>query len=437
MTNTEKKLPKTKRPQKISSRIGILEEKLNTFLDNNKTASIVETKLKKENRIRLQNPWDDSSFSLRIPENADNLIAALNHVKLPTRLSAIWHTDTRDLEIIWTAHNLPPSQQEVLGRTFSFNFDERSHSCEFGSSSERLLEISKHVAPITMSNTNYRNLQSFSQYSRIPKNRHADFGLSQPISFWIRDVDGDEDAIIRIVDNLNFYLTYFDSRSPNILIHDPAGADDQVAQRTRYLHGDFPIDITGNALDPHMLSFWSSAYTENPMMAFLLYFRVMEYAAIHYVDSAVRTQLRKILKAPNFTGKLELAIEQIVGSLHIQKMDDTQKFKAVVRQCVDPKLLWKDVQPNLAFFSKDTEFDGGFTVKKLVSADEKEQTFCTRGVESFSDSARKIRNALSHGKDMETSGVITPTGRNLKLLLPWVHLMATAAGEVVLYNDTA
>lgn len=171
------------------------------------------------------------------------------------------------------------------------------------------------------------------------------------------------------------------------------------------------------------------------MMSFLLYFRVIEYAAIHYIDSSIRSQLRKLLKAPNINGNIDATIEGIVGSIHIQKIDDTQRFKAVLRQCVDPKLLWKDVEPNLQFFAKDTEFDGGFTVKSLVSTSDGESTFCTRGVESFSESAKKIRNALAHGKDMETAGVITPTTRNVKQLLPWVHLMATAAGEVVLYKD--
>jgi hypothetical protein len=280
-----------------------------------------------------------------------------------------------------------------------------------------------------------RDLQSFDQFTNVPKAKHSDYGLDIPRSFWIRNADYSEEELLELIEHLNFYLSYYDFRSPIIIVHEPLSPNSQTAQRTRYLHGSFPKDIISDALDAHMLSFWSSAYGENPMMSFLLYFRVIEYAAIHYIDGTIRSHLRKLLMAPNIKGNIDPTIDEIVGSMNVQKLDDTQRFKAVLRQCVDPKLLWKDVQPSIAFFSKDTEFDGGFTVKKLVSSTDDEANFCTRGVDSFSESARKIRNALAHGKDMETAGVITPTTRNVKLFLPWVHLMATAAGEVVLYKD--
>lgn len=79
-------------------------------------------------------------------------------------------------------------------------------------------------------------------------------------------------------------------------------------------------------------------------------------------------------------------------------------------------------------------FDGGFVVKPLVGAGETESTFCTRTAQ-FADSIRKIRNTLSHGKEQETAGIILPTTRNFNLLRPWLHLIATAAGEVVLHKD--
>lgn len=56
-------------------------------------------------------------------------------------------------------------------------------------------------------------------------------------------------------------------------------------------------------------------------------------------------------------------------------------------------------------------------------------------MDQVSDAFRKIRNALSHGKDQETTGVIRPTPKNVNLFQPWVHLISAAAGEVVLYKD--
>ena len=113
----------------------------------------------------------------------------------------------------------------------------------------------------------------------------------------------------------------------------------------------------------------------------------------------------------------------------------SKKFNLLLRECVDPALLWKDIEANIGSFSTDTVFDGGLTIPKLVGPKETEENWIIKGCEVFTSSIRKIRNALSHGKDVETSGVIMPTVRNMRILLPWVHIMATAAGEVVLYKD--
>jgi len=137
------------------------------------------------------------------------------------------------------------------------------------------------------------------------------------------------------------------------------------------------------------------------------------------------------------TDDIHGSVDQIVSSLGLKNLEEVPRFKAVIRNNVNSKLIWKDVKENIAAFSKETKFDGGFTVKPLCSGNDKEASFCNRGLDQFSDSIRKIRNTLSHGKDQETAGMILPTARNISLLRPWVHLIATVAGEVVLYKDVS
>ena len=139
--------------------------------------------------------------------------------------------------------------------------------------------------------------------------------------------------------------------------------------------------------------------------------------------------------SPNFMRDSPKAIEDIVASISVQKLEDIARFKAVIRHSVKPELLWRDINANRESFTRETLFDGGFSVKALISKESTETTFGANGVDMFSDSIRKIRNTLSHGKDQETSGVITPTSRNFRLLAPWVHLIATVAGEVVVFRD--
>lgn len=54
-------------------------------------------------------PWEDTSLALYLPEDdGAALFEALNNVVLPARLSAVYHLDAHDLEIICTAHKLFP-----------------------------------------------------------------------------------------------------------------------------------------------------------------------------------------------------------------------------------------------------------------------------------------------------------------------------------------
>ncbi|RYG38875.1 MAG: hypothetical protein EON93_01125 [Burkholderiales bacterium] len=401
------------------------------FLKDNPPASVEVS----ETAVRVVEPWGDNSLAFDLRPDFAELAEALNAIRLPKRLSALWHKDTQDLEVIWTAYKLPKSQQEIDGRKFVFNYKGKTYNCSFELSSDRTKTLGSNMIALSNSPTSFRNLQEFRTYANIPEDMRSRYGYDAPRSFWIRNVKFDDEYITELVTNLNFYLTYYDDRCPQVLVHEPREPD-AITQRTRYVAGSFPEEIESADLDSTLLSFWNSAdRTPDPMMRFLLYFRIIEYATTHYIDGAIKAELRKILLSPNLRSNIPSSLEKIVSSLTLSKIEDTQRFKALIRQCVDPKLIWRDVRANQAFFSKDTKFDGGFTVKALVHADDKEQTFCTRGLDSFSDSVRKIRNALSHGKDQETAGVITPSTRNLKLFQPWVHLIATAAGEVVLYKD--
>lgn len=385
--------------------------------------------------LRVVNPWGDNSLAFGLTDETSELVNALNNVRLHPRLSGIYHKKTSDLEIIWTAFRLAPSQKDIATRNFNFEFKKMTYTCEFGDASQTVLDMAKRFIPVLNSPTNFRNLYDISNYVRFDEDDRKAYGFDRPRSFWIRNIKWDEEKIVGLVNNLNFYLTYYDERSPQILVHDPVDDSEKTIEKTRYVIGAFPEQIDARELDTNLLAFWNNAERGNPMMRFLLYYRIIEYAATHYVDSKIRTEIHKIILAPTFRADIPSAIEKIAGAFSPARLDDTQKFEAVVRNCVDSKLLWRDVKANKAFFSKDTTFEGGFKVNRIIDDADTETTFCVKGHNQFSKAVRQIRNALAHGKDQETAGVITPSTRNVKLFLPWVHLIATAAGEVVLLKD--
>src|SRR3546814_20076899 len=91
-------------------------------------------------------------------------------------------------------------------------------------SSERLLSLTKGIIPITNASlTNHRNTESFYRYSN--RRNKDNPGLSTPKSFWIRKMRLSESAAVEMIRHLNFYLNYYDSESPYVLIHNPSAPD--------------------------------------------------------------------------------------------------------------------------------------------------------------------------------------------------------------------
>ena len=265
---------------------------LGGFLDRNPTAQLAKIRNAEtdEERVGITRPWDDSSIQILMPDDPGELVSALNAVFLPLRLSAIYHVDLRQLEVAWSAFPIRPSASDVDGRRFVFKFNNIDYQCRFGESSERLITIASETQITSQSDTNFRNLFSFQMYGKI---RQQIKGQNLPLplqfldkarSFWISNVDYDEDATITMLDSLNFYLSYYDEYSPIVLMHS-ARLGTAHPQKIRYAHGSFPKTIIARPLDSNLLHYWRAGADGDPIRRFIYYFRLIEYAASTYVEA--------------------------------------------------------------------------------------------------------------------------------------------------------
>lgn len=410
------------------------KRRLRDFLKHNPHSSIDLLSPEDDNSLHVKNPWGDSSLIIYLGDLPDAIIETLNQLLLPERYSAIWHRDYKSLEVIWTALPLSADLEELKGRKFEFRFKGKKHVCHFTKSSDRLMELAKFTLPITSSGTNFRNLNSYHRFAHRGHDRDDPDTLGEPLSFWVANVSWQDANVLELLENLNFHLAYYDKRSPLVVIHPPPD-DGAPKGRSRYIVGKFPKIVTGKALDPNLVSFWSEARLSDPQLAYLLYYRIIEYAAAHFLDEGIRIQLRRLLVAPNLADNLPDALNKIVAAVSPAKIDDHSKVLSVWRRCVDAKYVWQEVSQNLDFFSEDCLFDGGFKAKAIVGKAESESTFCGRPQDGLVNTLRSIRNTLAHGKDQETGTVIRPTTHNAQLLRPWVYLLGIGAGEVVLLKD--
>lgn len=141
-----------------------------------------------------------------------------------------------------------------------------------------------------------------------------------------------------------------------------------------------------------------------------------------------------MLLSPHALDNVDEAANQVIAAVRTSKIDDYQKIEHLVLQSVDPKLVWNEIKLNTAFFSKRIVFDGGFELLPLIAGKDSEKEFLNSGIKNFCNVTRKIRNALSHGKEDRSATVITPTSSNYEKLRPWASLMKLAAGEVMVYE---
>ena len=412
-----------------------LASRLAEFLTNNPASTLEEMEVetgKKE--VVIRRPWGDASISIRVQSDIEALSDALNQLYLPEQFTGIWHRDTKHFEIIWTAQPLPSTVADIRERAFTFRFKENGYHCNFGLSSDRLLLLAKHFIPSGPSSTQYRNLPSFNIVLSRSDDAAAKPFIGEPLSFWIKNVEWNSDEILELVNHLNFYMTYYDTRSPNIVVHSLASENEATRPQIRYIAGHFPSQITGREIDDNLLHFWLAARTGDSARRFLYYYRIIEYASFYYLQNNTRIAIRRILSAPNALDELDTLTERVISSLAESALDDYKRFEAVVRDLVSIGLLWDEIRINEATFSAEITFDGGFKLPALIKIGWKIEDFTVNGIGAFVRNIRDTRNALSHGRDQRTLSVIVPTLSNFRRLQPWVSLVAVAAGQVIAYR---
>ncbi len=417
-----------------------IKVKFASFLASNPRSSISYDE--KTSKFFVTKPWGDDTFDLAIPDDDDGFAGALNAVVLPERYSAIYHPTSKSLEVAYTVFR-PSGGSDVKARRFDFHHNGKEFACRFDASSSELLKIASHVRQKeSFGSTSYRNLMSYNTYMLIkgrkilgPAEILDAFKDASPISFWIESVDWDEDQVLDLIYHLNFYMSYFDSSSPMVLVHTPADESITFNRQERYPFGPFPSAIVSNGIDRNLLQFWRAAQEGDPARRFLYNYQILEYASYYMIEEEVSKAIARLLMAPNALSEASVIAAQIHEAFGASKMQESQKSEMLLRKFVRPEIAWAAIQKNKEFFSVPTEFEGGYKTGVLLNSlkltcAEFEKNWST----SVATALRNLRNALSHGKEARMSSVITPTAHNMRLLQPWVMLIAAATKEIMVYR---
>lgn len=294
-------------------------------------------------------------------------------------------------------------------------------------------------ASFGMSYTGHRNLFPFHAFVRNKKvnkdSESSDSSVGDPLSFWVGGLEWDDEAVLRIVHHLNYYLTYYDSRSPTILVHTPQ--QEASKPRTRYIAGSFPSRIESDSIDVDLLQMWAAGRTGDAGRMFVYYYRIIEHASHVNIEQEVRARIRRLLVAPHTRSDVGRLTDDITAAALATKMDDGQKMQHLLKTVVDVRLLWREIEQNREAFSANIVFDGGFELRSIIDEKTTFDNFQLNWQVVFTAAARDIRNHLSHGRDRRTQATITPTPANFRRLDPWVAAISVVAGEVITFKDLA
>lgn len=387
------------------------------------------------NTILLLNAWGESGFALRVDASDTAAIAALNGVILPEKFTAIWHESTHDLEVIWAPIS---TDFDEYSRAFSFQFEDKTYQCEYAPASQELIAISLSAVLVASRSvveySRFQNLSSIASFESDPPQH-----LAVPyhsISFWIRDVECDEEQLAKLARNLNFHMYYFDRLTPQILIHDDS-ASSIATQPARYPFGGFPPTIVGRPVEPFVLGLWASSTEGDVRLRFLYLYQILEYAAFYWMRDTTQQAVRRILSSPETYTAPGNAVKQIMDVLAEEKMTDEQKLYTIVKQLVEPEPVWNEIAANQRFFAQDIRFEGGVTIPAPISSSCTQADFCNdwRKGEKFPMALKTIRNALVHGREARMSNVIAPTAANDMAIRHFLSPLNCIAMRVALAID--
>ena len=194
--------------------------------------------------------------------------------------------------------------------------------------------------------------------------------------------------------------------------------------------------IQSGPISDELLQFWAASKAGDPAQQFLYSYRILEHSAHILIDSGPRIAVKRVLKLPHVMDQIEDCVDQIVEAVQSTKSDDYSKMETLMKTSVDPAHLWELINNYNNHFSTSTEFAGGFSVEAIIDGQQSKGDFCVSGLNTVCGSLRKIRNALSHGRDQKNGSVITPTSENFRKLKPWAELVQRIAGEVMINGSS-
>lgn len=393
-----------------------------------------------DEQLVIEKPWglDDAQLKFDIKEL--ETISGLNSIRLNPRFDAVFHDDQNKIEFIYAFLNPEIEHNKgMLDRKFDLNFEGVNYECYFANPTEMMLKLASGFErlPSDPSRMSVPQIIPFRDSQRLDKLREKAreyFKDKTPRNFFIKANPLPHGANLdRLVRHINFLLAYYDRSSPLIAINEREdGGLPEDCKPIRHIDGSFPQHLSINSIDDIILKLIEVARNSQPRFSFLYYYQVFEYAGYQYIDENIKKSLRHHLKDPALINCGEEKISELFSIFSEANHNDDVKMKKVIEEYCDPSVVWKEIENDKEFFSKDHGFQGGFELKPMIATDTTATTWKTMWMPKLYDQLTKIRNSLVHARERRENKVILPTKANNKLLSHYVPVIARVAEQIAL-----
>lgn len=387
------------------------------------------------NKYLIKNAWNDESFIFLIPNN--KRIPNFNNIYLLEEFSSILDKKNKSWEFIYTLEN---EKNEILKRKFNFNFEGETYRCFFGDSSRYLKFFAETFRFATAeTKTTYRNLRFFKDYYSTDKPDYVKdyFKDKKPFSFY---VEGNLDAIVdkvRFAKTLNFYLSYYDRKSPVIQIFNTENVESKTKLPCYALFDNFPDNINASKIDLTLLDILNVASrTADVRLEFIFYYQILEYSAYYFLEKEDDAKLRNILKRPdvnhNANDYIKEIMEVLADRFNIHKSSDKSRLEKTIKHFCTIEDLKLELEENEQSLNQKIEFDGGLKIKALFKDKSAINSSGNGLLNEIIYNISKIRNVIVHLRESRENTVILPTEKNNELMKPYLFLVRRIAEKVAI-----
>jgi hypothetical protein len=400
---------------------------LDKFILNNSYSKIKET----SDHYLIERAWNDETFNLRFRKVDDFL--SFENIQLPKELCAIYHFKNNRYEFIFSPLK---NDDECLKRSFEFIYEGRSFKASFHEPTDIFKQIAKaFIQTESVSGTEYRNLQIFRDFYRqdkLPDFVKKFFNNKIPVNFFIEGPFNELIEPIKIFKHLNFYLSYFDRSSPNIVILDSENLSEDKKYEMPCLSKEngFPATINMGEINDVLLGLMAVAReTKTIRLKYLFYYQILEYCSYYYLNSELKMKLHNIIKNPDLLNDSDKYSQYIIEVFkdHFKSNDDSQKLEKVIVDFCYYSDIKNEINANSEYFIKDLIFDGGFILPSLFNTKEEINSPSKTIMSTIKNNIEKIRNVLVHIRESRENKIILPTEHNNNLLIPYLYIIRRIA----------